>query len=110
MTDQEKRQQKAMLLLECQEAEEELAHLEERAKSLTSIFRELAEWIGRLPFPSSETSTSYGERVLGGVDLNDSKYREAMNFDALNSLVVEINKARIKVRNLKHRKDSLGLK
>ena len=39
MTEDEKRQQKAMLLLEHQEAEQNLAHLEEKAERLSRRIR-----------------------------------------------------------------------
>jgi hypothetical protein len=45
MTDDEKRQQKAMLLLAYQEAEENLAHAQERATRIAGAIEEVGKLV-----------------------------------------------------------------
>jgi hypothetical protein len=108
MTDDEKRQQKAMLLLETQEAEQSLAELQEKAYRIAENIREIGQWLqearGVMNMRMSDASDRHA-RVISG-----QQYRTAMNFDAAAALVAELTAARQKVQLLHERKAALGLK
>ncbi|SRR6266496_3292568 len=113
MTEDEKRQQKAMLLLEYQEAEEHLAHLQEKAKRLSENVLAVAKWM-------EDRSHSY--TTAGGSDdkayvnnryvniLNNPEIVKAMDFEVAKSLALEIKEAKRRVEELAERKKSLGVK
>lgn len=92
MTDEEKRQQKALLLLEYQEATDHLANLEEKARRIAEKFAALGKWLDKFTYR----------------DLGDK--RPELIAPDLDALVAEINQARARVKDLEGRKTSLGLK
>lgn len=110
MTQDEKRQQKALLLLEHQEAGEELAHLRERAGRLSTQFTEVGQWLssGKLGFTGV-----YGQerRTLdASIRSNLASYRDATSFDDALKVMDEIVEAERKLDDLAKRKEALGLK
>jgi hypothetical protein len=114
MTEDEKRQQKAMLLLEYQEAQEHLAHLQEKAKRISNNILAVSKWMDNC---SQGYSSAAGEdRVyitdIGGTVniLTDPNVAKAMDFDAAKSLALELDEARRRLQELSERKTSLGLK
>jgi hypothetical protein len=111
MTDEDKRQQKAMLLLEFQEAEEELAHLEENAKRLAGDIREVADWVETATFPDFLRKREIQERHAKlSSEAGSKRYSEALDFEKARDSVSLVTEAREKVEELKQRKASLGLK
>lgn len=107
MTDDEKRQQKAMLLLEYQEAEGNLAHLREKASRMQEPFRDIASWLNSATLEFRKTEDF---QLNANVRSNAEAYRKAMNFDSAVSLMDEIQKAEKTVEELARRKSALGLK
>jgi len=113
MTEDEKRQQKAMLLLEHQEAEQNLAHLEEKAERLSRRIRGVSEWLSYAAQRNSDLSRDeiwihgLGVRVE---PLKDIEIARSMDFDAAAKLIQEIKDARSTLEQLSKRKQSLGLK
>lgn len=110
MTDQEKRRQKADLLLEYQEAEEELAHLKEKAARLGHALDEITKWVKSFADPLPDTPVAATLRPEFKIALGDNTWREAMNLDAAVKLQDEMKDVRHKLQTLKRRKESLGLK
>jgi hypothetical protein len=109
MTDDEKRHQKAELLLQYQEAEENLAHLREKAGVLSKLVDEVAMWMSRAHIPVRANDQD-DRRRDGNIRKNPAKYREAMNFDAALSLMDEIAEVCQQLNDLSERKKALGLK
>jgi hypothetical protein len=114
MTEDEKRQQKAMLLLEHQEAEQHLAHLQAKAATVSARIQGVAEWLTRASRPGGMDSLGsevYVSQISTRVDvLKDPQVAIAMDLNAAKKLIVEIKEARARVTELSERKQSLGLK
>jgi len=110
MTEQEKKRQKADLLLEYQEAEEELAHLTEKATRLSQTLQEITNWVKRFGDAMPDTPVAATLRPEFKIVLGDTTWKDAMNFEATVKLQDEIKEMQTKLQSLKKRKDSLGLK
>jgi hypothetical protein len=112
MTEDEKRQQKAMLLLEHQEANDHLAHLEENVKRVAERIMAVSEWLER----ASQRGSDLNREVMwlpkvGEVNvLADSKFASAMDFEAVKALFQEVKEAKARFNELAERKQLLGLK
>ena len=111
MTDEEKRQQKAMLLLEAQEAEEEIAHLREKAIQRATKLREVAQWLEDAGDEgwSPEIAEKREERERK-ITASTLQYDQALNFPHVVDLVSQIKDARRKRGEFHARKTALGLK
>lgn len=109
MTEDEKRQQKAMLLLEYQEAEENLAHLREKAGRMSAPFATVAKWLERAQSGSSMYRIDQ-DRTEATIRANLASYQNQINFDEALLLMNEIDGAEKKLKELATRKQSLGLK
>lgn len=110
MTEDEKRQQKAMLLLDFEEAVEELKHLQERSKRVAEDIALIAEWVKRST--GSFTGKDYDQHTASidaSVRANLAKYREVLNIDIALKSIEECNAAGDRVKELRSRKDALGL-
>jgi|ERR1017187_8666861 hypothetical protein len=111
MTDEEKRQQKAMLLLESQEADDDLAHLREKANQQVVKLREVAQWLedmtgeGYSPDILAQKREERERKISGSAE-----YGQALNFQRVIDLVNEIKQARKKRAELHTRKAALGLR
>jgi hypothetical protein len=105
MTENEKRQQKAMLLLEHQEAKENLAHLREKASQLSNKLWHVRCWL------DGSASMGRGDAAINNATIraNVGAYREALNFDLALALMDEIEQAEAIVKELETRKSALGL-
>jgi hypothetical protein len=113
MTEDEKRQQRAMLLLEYHEAEQHLAHLREKAKLISHRLNAVSKWMEE--WSHKGANAIHGEVYLvalgGKVDvLNDPEIAAAMDFASIRGLAIEIQEADRRVREFSDRKQSLGLK
>ena len=108
MTDEDNRQQRAMLLLEVREAEDELAHLEESAKRLAEDIRQVADWVESATYADFHQKMEIQERHArissGG---GSSRYSQALNIQRAMEAVMLVLGARKKVDDLKQRKASL---
>lgn len=109
MTDNEKRQQKAMLLLEYQEAEENLAHLKEKAGVLSKSIDEISTWLSRAHI-EIRTNEQGDQKRDANIRANIAQYRQALNLDAAVALMDEIKEAERELDSLAERKKALGLK
>jgi len=109
MTADEKREQKGMLLLECQEAEEELAHLSEKALRVSETLKQISDDLVS-SCPSKHGGFSIREDDEPTLLKTDPQFKAALDIDALIVLLSDLNKAKRKVRGLQDRKSSLGLK
>ncbi len=110
MTDDEKRQQKAMLLLEHQEAEENLAQLREKAGRISAPFAKVGKWLEYSQMNYLGGYEREKAQINGEIRSNLDAYRQAMNFDETLSLMDEIVAAERKLRDPSQRKQALGLK
>ena len=106
MTDQEKRQQRANLFIEIEDAKADFVHLRERAFSLadrldkvTKKVRDNANWK-----PSRADFTSEFE-LANKLEL---EHQTALNFDEINKLIEELRAARKNLFNLAERKSQLS--
>jgi len=109
MTEDEKRQQKGLLLLEYQEAQQNLAHLKEKAYRKVEALDEVRKWIRSV----QSVSTNYSPDELtrnNNIRTNLDTFRNAMNFDDVLLLMDEIKKANQLLETLEKRKADLGLK
>lgn len=109
MTEDEKRQQKGLLLLEYQEAQQNLAHLKEKAYRKVEALDEVRKWIRSV----QNVSTNYSPDELtrnNNIRTNLDTFRKAMNFDDVLLLMDEIKKANQLLETLEKRKADLGLK
>jgi hypothetical protein len=106
MTTDEKRRQKADLLLEHQEAEENLAHLQEKLAKIAQSLSHVARWLGKLDDPVFDGSFPEDFSIIATAP----RYREAMDMDAILRLKQEIAAAEQRITNLARRKNALGLK
>lgn len=111
MTDDDKRAQKGILLLEYQEAEQHLAHLQEKALRMSQDIKEVAKWLEEErrvgPMHSITTSDAKDRSVRlskGG------QYQKSTDFAAVTAMVAELRDAHSKIRELGERKVSLGVK
>jgi hypothetical protein len=111
MTEDEKRQQKAMLLLEYHEAEVNLAHLEVKAANISKRLGVMSEWLERASKRNDPLHEEfYAIKTGGNVSiLNDPDVALSMDFSAAVKLVREIRDGRAAVNDLYKRKQSLGL-
>src|SRR6478672_11419841 len=85
ITDDEVRQQKATLLLEAHEAEQELANLAEKARRRGAYLKAFGHWLEQIAdmplYNSSFTPETY-ESGLGKVNvLMDGGFKAAMSFE-----------------------------
>jgi hypothetical protein len=113
MTVDEKRQQKAMLLLEYQEAEDELASLQEKALRLSKTINDVVTFLNRNCNPRVRPASAQFEREAAEADAKvrtSAVYREAFSVDKVVSTIDEIQSAYKRVQELTDRKAALGLK
>jgi hypothetical protein len=111
MTEDEKRQQKAMLLLECEEAESDLAHLRERAARLSGEIGEVEAWLNRAaPFHGNRELTQKDIELDKKIRAKQQVYRDALSFDSALSLMDEITAAQKRFADIAERKSNLRLK
>ncbi|MDP9161048.1 MAG: hypothetical protein M3O09_12585 [Acidobacteriota bacterium] len=111
MTENEKREQKAMLLLEYQEAEQDLAHLRAKAATLSNRIDDVSRWVAAASRSYETVHPTAEQRYNKDVEiLADPQLKIAMDFDAAAKLVQEITEAKAKIEELARRKHSLGLK
>jgi hypothetical protein len=114
MTEDEKRQQKAMLLLEYQEAESNLAHLREKAGRMSAPIEQIGKWVSHAQ--SAETHPAYNRYSQeyrshdAAIRTNLDLYRKSLDFDAVLALMDEIKAAEEALHKLGRRKAELGLK
>lgn len=112
MTSEEKRHQKAMLLLEHQEASEHLANLEEKAVRLAQLLELVSLWVKQGSKSYMQIEDEIGTIKLGPrINIaTDPQITDAMDFPNALSLIKDIKAARERVKDLEARKSRLGLK
>jgi glucosamine 6-phosphate synthetase-like amidotransferase/phosphosugar isomerase protein len=113
MTPDESREQKAMLLLEHQEAEDQLSNLEEKAKRISERILAVAEYLREASDRRTDISDTqiYVTRASTKMDIGrDPQIAMAMDYQAKLKLVDELRTARARVGELEKRKHALGLK
>jgi hypothetical protein len=108
MTEEEKRRQKADLLLEYQEAQDHVANLEEKAKRIAESLRHIARWLGGA-VDEDVSENSYPLSDPAAITM-EQRYRQAMNFEEMMKLTQKITVAQRRLVELDKRKRSLGLK
>jgi hypothetical protein len=104
MSDNEIRQQKAMLLLEHQEAQERLAALQEKATRIGRDVQQFGRWLendaARQIYIRSQEQYGFGLQLQF---LDEPKYRAAVSFDQALQLADEIRKALTTEKDLTER-------
>jgi hypothetical protein len=113
MTEDEKRRQKADLLLEYAETEQHLAHLREKATRQSQRIEAVSQWLSK----AGDSRNSGMDKVYvssgGGAVFNvptDPEIPIAMDFAEAAKLVEEIKAAIRKLAELAQRKAALGLR
>jgi hypothetical protein len=112
MTPDEARQQKALLLLEHQEAEQQVADLEEKAARIAQRIGAISGWLKTIS-SSREIHPSNVPTWIAGVEadiLRDPQFAAAMNLEDVRKLVQEIIEARGRLSDLSRRKQASHLK
>lgn len=112
MTEDEKRQQKAMLLLEYHDAEQNLAHLEAKASSASKRLVAVATWLKSASRRHDSIHDKFYVADMGGeVNVTEEPLiPSSMDFGATVKLIQDIRDGRKTVDELFQRKQSLGLK
>jgi uncharacterized coiled-coil DUF342 family protein len=105
MTDDEKRQQKAMLLLECQEARENLANLREKAARL---FEPLNDVIMCVKAAADATRSYNNKEATIQAAINADRQAIRKTFDSALDIIEEIRIAEEILQKLGQRKGALG--
>lgn len=103
MTIDEKRQQKAMLLLETEEAKSELAHLLEKAHRIADAYLELGKAL-KTVYGANDTGNA--ERAVIGLCESEAQQD---GVSAVIGLANEIIAARGRVKELSIRRTALGI-
>lgn len=109
MTDDDKRRQKADLLLEFEELKEHIAHLNESALKRKEKIYEVSKWLEECRYFEHNPSSRQFDELNAKIDKSSDLYRLEMNFDRVADLVKDLLDARAKLAELKKRKDALGL-
>jgi hypothetical protein len=108
MTDDEKRKQKMNLLMEHEEARQELEQLRIKAWTISQQLGEVAQLINE----SREMGSFSEMRLLEAgkkISQNADTYKKAMNFEAVMALRGELAVANAKFKELTAQKKALGL-
>lgn len=108
MTEDEKRRQQADLLLEFQDTEHEIAHLQEKAKRIGELIAQFGEWMKHSP----TTHVFRGDQAHHGYSVipSDQRIVAALNADEAFTLADELRSASARLRDLEERKRKLGLR
>jgi hypothetical protein len=110
MMHEHERQQTA-IVLECEEAEQELARLEESARTLAENIRQVADWIESSTSPDFLRKMEVQERHAKISSEDGSKhYAQALDIQRAMETVKLVIAARKKVDDLRQRKNSHGLR
>jgi hypothetical protein len=115
VTQDEMRRQKADLLLEYEEAEQHLAHLQEKAIRTGQRVEAVSKWLLNAgePYKDRISDRIYVSGGGGSTTievLSDPQVAIAMDFEAATKLIEEIRTSHRKIQELKQRKANLGLK
>lgn len=108
MTEDEKRQQRAMVLLEYEETRVELAHLRAKAWKLSEEIGEISQWLAGAREMQGEEQLRQRERN-DKINKNLSHYRAAFDFDAIIALREELRAAIARLGEIEKQKKALGL-
>ncbi|MGA9530168.1 MAG: hypothetical protein WBS24_18790 [Terriglobales bacterium] len=107
MTEDEKRHQRAMLLLQHEETRQELEHLRLKAFDLSKEIGEISDWLS-----GAREMESTGDRQRQRDEKIEkclSHYRDVFNFDAIVALREELKRVNADLRTLAKQKKDLGL-
>jgi hypothetical protein len=108
MTSDEKRQQYGELLVDLEEAEQNLAALYERATRFQENVREVTKAVESTISESRGQSTGY-HHLSSLMDIqNNSKYEKDFNLDTALGLIKEMKEAEARLDNLRQRKAALS--
>lgn len=112
MTEDEKRQQKAMVLLEYQEAQENLTHLREKVRRTAATIGELCKWLtDAQALPPVRMGYEFPEEKRNAnIRANLGTFRAAMNFEEILALMDEVKRAETLLGQIEQRKNDFGLK
>lgn len=110
MTEDEKRQQRAALLLQYEETREELQYLRNKAWNLSEQIGEVSHWLRE----ARELQTTLRDREREqardeNIHKNLSHYRAAFDFDAILEIREDLRRANTKLCELAKQKKDLGL-
>lgn len=107
MSHDELRQQKALLLLDCQEARQELAGLKERARTIGQDIQQFGKWM--TDYTSDRIYTRDQDQHGLSVNLLEDKYLDAMNLETALALADQIRRMTVKVKILEQKRRELGV-
>ena len=110
MTEDEKRRQKADLLLEIEETRELIAHLNEAALAQKERIYDVSQWLEQSRSFEHSSYVSHFKSLDEKISKSIESYRKAMNFDSAEEIVRQLKDAAKKLSALKERKEALGMK
>ena len=107
MTEDEKRQQRAMVLLEHEETRVELEYLRAKAWNLSQEIGEISHWLedAREMHGIEQRQRERDDKI----NKNLSRYRDAFQFDAIVALREELRNTVAKLDEIAKQKKALGL-
>jgi hypothetical protein len=112
MTENDKRRQKADLLLEYEETKNLIAHLNEAAQQRKERIHAVSRWLEESRYfehNAFERANRF-EDLNARIEQDRESYRSAMDFDRAEGIVKQLEEAITKLADLKQRKEALGLK
>jgi hypothetical protein len=109
MTDDEKRQQKAMLLLDLQEAKDSLEHLKLKAYKDEEMVVDLKSVLYEARNSDRPFSTQDSAKLRYKIETNKEKYKSASDPESVILLTVGISELRAKIKTLEDQKKALGM-
>jgi hypothetical protein len=111
MTADEKRQERAMLLLDHKEALQELGMLRSKAARMAGSIRPLMQILKRASGDGSGPveNSSYGAKPPLLSNSLSPELEKAVDFQAAKQIILEIEQAEAKVDDLQKRKEAAGL-
>ena len=104
MTPDEKRRQKADLLLECEEAEEDIRHITEKVRGQVELIETVKDALGS--YVGEGRYVSDRDDLLDKI-LTDARYRSAMKLDEVLATIKEFKTAQEKLKDLRSRREAL---
>ena len=108
MTEDQKRQQKAELLLSYQEAQDNLAHLRHKAHKMAEPFATVATWLKHIG--SIDKKPIYGQGEPGRTLVDAESLGERLSLDGVVTVTQEIITAEDLLAELGRLKGLLGLR
>ena len=107
MTPKEKRQERAVALLEYQAARQKFNVLYSKARTISDDLSEMACWLSDAKGTQHRPANSWHRARDQKIENNKVRYRAALDFDAIVALREEIERVKATLDELEERKQEL---